>query len=68
MGVIKFILALFFLINALFWGLWPHSSHCTVAAAFGMTKCVPHLVHVVLGVAFFAVTVLIVQWNALFMM
>ena len=67
MGIAKIVLALFFLVNALFWGLWPHSTHCAVAAALGMTKCVPHLVHVVLGIAFFVVAVLIVQWNALFM-
>jgi len=63
MGIIKLLFVLFFVINALFWGLWPHSAHCSLAAAFGMTKCVPHIMHISLGIAFFLVAVLIAQWG-----
>lgn len=68
MGVAKLLLVIFLAVNALFWGLWPHSSHCSVAAMMGMTTCVPHAIHVTLGVAFFVVAVLVAQWNALFAM
>lgn len=68
MGIAKLLLVIFLAVNALFWGLWPHASHCAVAAAMGMTKCVPHMVHVMLGLGFFVVAVLVAQWGALFAM
>lgn len=63
MGVLKTIFAVFLVVNALFWGLGPHSSHCGLAASLGMTTCVPHMYHVMFGVLCFIVTVIVVQWR-----
>lgn len=41
-------------LNALFWGLASHASHCNLGAALGLASCVPHAVHVSIGVASFA--------------
>lgn len=65
MGVLKLLLVLFFLLNALFWGLWPHSAHCGLAAAMGVTSCVPHIMHITFGIVCFVIAVLIVQWGRL---
>ncbi|QIG60043.1 hypothetical protein [Dishui Lake large algae virus 1] len=63
MGALKLVLVLFFVLNALFWGLWPHSAHCGLAAAMGITKCVPHIVHITFGLLCFIIAVLIAQWG-----
>ena len=48
------LLVLFFLVNALFWGLATHHTHCDFAAKFGVKKCPPHWVHVwVMGLGSF---------------
>lgn len=67
MGILKLVFVVFFVANALFWGLWPHSSHCQLAASLGMTKCVPHIMHIMFGIGFFVVAVLVAQWGKLSM-
>tara|TARA_A100001011_G_scaffold345411_1_gene381080 strand:+ start:2181 stop:2378 length:198 start_codon:yes stop_codon:yes gene_type:complete len=63
--MLKNLLALFFLVNALFWGLAPHKQHCKVASMFGMKKCPPHWIHVyVMGLGSFLLTLYIVQGKA----
>ena len=52
---------LFFVINSLFWGLAHHDQHCAVSAVFGMAKCPPHWVHILIGVLCFFVAVYISQ-------
>ena len=44
--VAKQFLIAFFLINAVFWGLFPHSDHCNLASKLGRKTCAPHWVHV----------------------
>lgn len=63
MGILRLIFTILFAANALFWGLGPHSAHCRVAASLGMTTCVPHIYHIVMGVIFFVVAVLFAQWG-----
>tara|TARA_Y100000992_G_scaffold301894_1_gene274048 strand:+ start:3721 stop:3918 length:198 start_codon:yes stop_codon:yes gene_type:complete len=59
------LLVLFFLLNALFWGLASHHKHCKVAAMVGIKKCPPHWVHVyVMGLGSFLVTLYLVQGRA----
>ena len=60
------ILLAFLITNALFWGLFPHSAHCRVLSDFnkmlGMSiKCPSHVVHLMMGVVFFALSVYIAQ-------
>jgi hypothetical protein len=55
------LVVLFLIINALFWGLMPHSLHCEVVGKFTSSKCVPHTVHILLGIVFFVLAVLVSQ-------
>lgn len=51
------LLILFFLANAIFWGLFPHSEHCKIASKLGIKKCPPHWIHVyVMGLGSFIVS------------
>lgn len=59
------LLVLFFLVNALFWGLASHRQHCRVASMMGVKKCPPHWIHVyVMGLGSFLVTLYLVQGRA----
>lgn len=63
--MLKNLLTLFFLVNALFWGLASHKQHCKLASMFGMKKCPPHWIHVyVMGLGSFMVTLYLVQGKA----
>jgi hypothetical protein len=60
------ILLSFLLINALFWGLFPHSAHCQVVKQFnkllGLSiQCPSHKIHLALGVLFFISAVYVSQ-------
>lgn len=58
----KQFLVAFFLINAVFWGLFPHSDHCNLASKLGRKTCAPHWVHVyVFGVLSFIISLYIKQ-------
>jgi len=62
----KNILVIFFLLNALFWGLASHSQHCSLASNLGIKKCPPHWIHVyVMGLGSFLITLYLVQGNAM---
>jgi hypothetical protein len=59
--MIKNIIVLFFVINGLFWGLANHSQHCNLASVFGMVKCPPHYIHLLMGLISFLIAVYIQQ-------
>jgi len=48
-------------VNALFWGLFPHSEHCQMGAWLGIKKCPSHYVHLGLGFIFYILAVLTAQ-------
>jgi hypothetical protein len=48
-------------VNALFWGLFPHSDHCQMATWLGMKKCPSHYIHLGLGLVFYISAVLTAQ-------
>lgn len=56
----KQIIVAFLLVNAIFWGLFPHSIHCKFASIF-MSYCPPHYAHVSFGVVCFLAAVVISQ-------
>jgi hypothetical protein len=63
--MLKQLLVVFLLVNALFWGLASHKQHCKVASKFGMKKCPPHWIHVyVMGLGSFLLTLYLVQGRA----
>lgn len=49
------------LINALFWGLMPHSIHCDVMAKVTTIKCPPHIFHILFGIGSFLLAVILSQ-------
>ena len=59
--MLKNIIVLFFVINGLFWGLASHSQHCNLASVFGMVKCPPHYIHLLMGVVSFVIAVYVQQ-------
>lgn len=64
--MMKTLAVVFFAINALFWGLFPHATHCQVASLF-TNQCLPHVTHISIGVMCFLIAVAIAQqkWLAL---
>jgi hypothetical protein len=61
----KQLLVAFFLLNAVFWGLFPHSMHCKVASDLGVKKCAPHWMHVyVFGLLSFVLALYFKQGTA----
>jgi len=63
----KFILILFFIANALFWGFASHRQHCgLVSSLFNVNKCAPHWIHVyVMGLGSFIIALYLRQGTAL---
>ena len=53
----------FLVINALFWGLFPHSVHCQFVKMMGMANCPSHIIHVTGAMLSFIIAVLIQQWG-----
>lgn len=61
----KNILIIFFVVNALFWGLASHSRHCMLASMIGLKQCPPHWIHVyVMGLGSFMVSLYLKQGTA----
>ena len=56
--MLKNIIVTFLAINAVFWGLFTHSAHCAVASLV-TNSCLPHHIHVTIGVVCFAAAVLV---------
>jgi hypothetical protein len=60
------LVALFFLVNAIFWGLFDHHHHCALANAVGVANCPPHYVHLIMGFVSYLLALVVVQWKYLF--
>ena len=54
----KLFLVIFFVINALFWGLGTHQQHCALVP---MKPCPPHWVHLLMGLLSFMAAVYVKQ-------
>ena len=55
------LITVFFVINALFWGLTGHGKHCALAGNLGITNCPPHYIHLLMGIVSFFIAVYIQQ-------
>ncbi len=60
---ITLLLVAFLTINAIFWGLFPHSTHCKFAALFGVKRCAPHWVHLLIGLVAFLAAVMLKNYT-----
>lgn len=63
MNILRSIVTLFLAVNALFWGLFPHRTHCRLVAWMGVAKCPSHWLHISMGVIFFLLAVTVAQWH-----
>jgi hypothetical protein len=59
-------LVAFFVLNAIFWGLFSHEAHCSLLAKVSKMACPPHHVHLLMGVISFIAAVVIRQKEYLF--
>jgi hypothetical protein len=59
--MIKNIVVIFFVLNALFWGLASHSQHCSLASMLGVVNCPPHSIHLLMGLISFIIAIYIQQ-------
>ena len=59
--MLKNIIVLFFVLNALFWGLANHSQHCSFVSMVGMKYCPPHYIHLFMGLLSFIIAIYIQQ-------
>ena len=63
--MLKDILFLFFLANAVFWGFASHTQHCKLASMVNIKKCPPHWIHVyIMGLGSFIVALYLKQGTA----
>jgi hypothetical protein len=63
---LKHLLVGFLLTNAIFWGMFSHTSHCYVVSEISKLltisiQCPEHKVHLMMGFIFFALTVYVSQ-------
>lgn len=46
---LKDLLLVFLITNALFWGLFPHTTHCKMLSYISSMKCPSHNIHLFIG-------------------
>lgn len=62
--LLKSVITIFFIINAIFWGLASHAQHCSIADKLIPGKpCPPHWIHLLIGIISFIIAVSIQQWE-----
>ena len=66
----KYLLLAFLVTNALFWGLFPHETHCKVVSQISKVinmkiECPEHRVHLVMGIIFYVLSIYLIQKNSL---
>ncbi len=60
--LIKKLIIVFFVINALFWSLFSHNTHCKFASYF-TNECPSHSIHITLGIVSFFIALIIAQYD-----
>ncbi len=60
MNWILYIIVGILLVNAIFWGLFPHKTHCDFISMLKI-KCPPHYVHLIISILSFVLAVGIQQ-------
>ena len=64
--MLALVLVVLLALNALFWGLADHGTHCKLAASVGMSNCSPHYVHLLIGLVSYLAAVGVQQRAYLF--
>lgn len=64
MEIAKNIITGILLLNAIFWGIASHSSHCAFVKMIpNMKSCPPHWVHLMMGIMFYLMAVFVSQYE-----
>jgi len=64
--MLKLVVGIFFVFNALFWGLAKHSIHCKLVSKLGVKDCPPHFIHLLIGIFSYFIALCIFQYDYLF--
>jgi hypothetical protein len=62
--LIKNLFIVFFAINAIFWSLFSHHTHCDIASNF-IKECPSHSLHLTIGIVSFFIAFIIAQYDYL---
>ena len=57
----RVIIISFLVVNALFWGLFPHNNHCKMGSWLGFENCPSHYTQLIIGVFFYILSILTAQ-------
>lgn len=61
--MIRIIIISLLIVNALFWGLYPHDSeYCSFIKILGIEKCPSKIVHLLIGVIFYILAIIVAQY------
>jgi len=62
--MIRIIIISLLIVNALFWGLYPHDSEsCTFIKMIGVNECPNKIVHLLMGVTFYILAIIVAQYS-----
>ncbi len=61
----KLVAIIFLAVNAIFWSLFPHETHCKVVGMMTTAECPPHKVHLIIGVISFVLALVLAQYDYL---
>ncbi len=62
LDIIKKIFIVFFIINAIFWSLFSHHTHCKLVSNLSI-ECPSHSLHLIIGIASFFIALIIAQYD-----
>jgi|UniRef100_A0A6C0C0T6 hypothetical protein len=59
--MLRVVISSLLIVNALFWGLYPHHADCKIGAFTGLKTCPSKYLHLGIGVLFYISAVLVAQ-------
>ena len=59
--MLRVVISSLLIVNALFWGLYPHQDDCKMGSLIGMHICPSKYLHLGIGVIFYICAVLVAQ-------
>tara|TARA_B110000211_G_C14033743_1_gene533440 strand:- start:1161 stop:1367 length:207 start_codon:yes stop_codon:yes gene_type:complete len=63
--MLRVVISSLLIVNALFWGLYPHQDDCKIAALVGIHTCPSKYLHLGIGVIFYIFAILVAQQTSI---
>jgi len=63
--MLRVVISSLLIVNALFWGLYPHQDDCKIAALIGIKTCPSKYLHLGIGVVFYIFAILVAQQTSI---